>query len=82
MGIPEQYQFTVAEIGRAVPPPYSRFIAQKVILSMGIDLFIPPESFWSTEKHSFDIISDMIEKLWIPPEMCKMLTEGKTIANG
>ena len=31
MGIPQDIEMTYAEIGEAVPPPYSRFIAERVI---------------------------------------------------
>ena len=31
MGIPKKYKMTLEEIGEAVPPPYSRFIAECVI---------------------------------------------------
>ena len=31
MGIPLDHQMTYAEIGEAVPPPYSKFIAENAI---------------------------------------------------
>ena len=31
MGIPFKYQFTYSEVGEAVPPPYSKYIAQQAI---------------------------------------------------
>ena len=31
MGIPEQFDMTTAEIGRAVPPPFAQFIGEQVI---------------------------------------------------
>ena len=34
MGIPEDYEMTDAEIGRAVPPPYARFIGEHIIKSL------------------------------------------------
>ena len=34
MGIPKQFEMTTAEIGRAVPPPYARFIGEQVIESL------------------------------------------------
>lgn len=43
MGIPEKYNFTVAEVGRAVPPPYSRFIGEKVVESFGIEIIRLPK---------------------------------------
>ena len=38
MGIPEEYAFTTAEIGRAVPPPYARFIGEKVVDSLRLQI--------------------------------------------
>lgn len=43
MGIPEEFDFTTAEIGRAVPPPYSRFIGDKVLDSLGVEVIRLPE---------------------------------------
>ena len=34
MGTPEDYEMTDAEIGRAVPPPYARFIGEHIIKSL------------------------------------------------
>ena len=41
MGIPEEFAFTTAEIGRAVPPPYARFIGDKVLESFGVEVIKP-----------------------------------------
>ena len=43
MGIPEEYEFTVAEVGRAVPPPFAKFIGDKVVDSFRIEVFRLPE---------------------------------------
>ena len=34
MGIPVEYNFTMAEIGRAVPPPYAKLIGDRVLASL------------------------------------------------
>ena len=34
MGIPVEYKFTTAEIGRAVPPPYAKLIGEWVLASL------------------------------------------------
>ena len=44
MGIPPEYNFTTAEIGRAVPPPYARFIGDKVLESFDIEVLKPLKS--------------------------------------
>ena len=31
MGIPDEFDFTMAEIGREVPPPYAKLIGEQVI---------------------------------------------------
>ena len=38
MGIPQQFNMTTAEIGRAVPPPYAKFIGEHILkcLSKGV----------------------------------------------
>lgn len=38
MGIPEEFDFTTAEIGRAVPPDMSRFIGERVLESLGVEV--------------------------------------------
>ena len=60
MGIPDEFDFTTAEIGRAVPPPYAKLIGERVIDSLerkeakyeSSEIYFTYRSKWSMDSYS------------------------------